>query len=126
MIEFDDGVLVGPDGDDGVTRELKLVDGGPAILLDEIPAPARIKVIGVGGGGCNSVNRMIDAGLSGVEFIAANTVEVTTSGAAAFTLNINGHPHFNAGKKVAVKVDGQSFSVRTADAMRVYRHRKGE
>ena len=34
---------------------------------------ARIKVIGVGGGGGNAVNRMIQAGLEGVEFIAANT-----------------------------------------------------
>jgi cell division protein FtsZ len=34
---------------------------------------AVIKVAGVGGGGSNAVNRMVDAGLSGVEFIAANT-----------------------------------------------------
>ena len=34
---------------------------------------AIIRVIGVGGGGVNAVNRMIDAGLRGVEFIAANT-----------------------------------------------------
>ncbi|GAP14269.1 cell division protein FtsZ [Longilinea arvoryzae] len=34
---------------------------------------ARIKVIGVGGGGCNAVNRMIDEGLSGIEFITVNT-----------------------------------------------------
>src|SRR4051794_2160761 len=34
---------------------------------------AVIKVVGVGGGGTNAVNRMIDAGLSGVEFIATNT-----------------------------------------------------
>lgn len=34
---------------------------------------AVIKVIGVGGGGTNGVNRMIDAGLKGVDFIAANT-----------------------------------------------------
>ena len=34
---------------------------------------AVIKVIGVGGGGGNAVNRMIEAGVSGVEFIAANT-----------------------------------------------------
>jgi cell division protein FtsZ len=35
--------------------------------------PARIKVIGVGGGGGNAVNRMIDAQLRGIEFITANT-----------------------------------------------------
>src|SRR6267154_5188517 len=40
---------------------------------DEIPHGARIKVIGVGGGGGNAVNRMIAARVEGVEFIAANT-----------------------------------------------------
>src|SRR4030088_2548191 len=34
---------------------------------------AKIKVIGVGGGGCNAINRMIDAGVEGVEFVVANT-----------------------------------------------------
>jgi cell division protein FtsZ len=34
---------------------------------------AVIKVVGIGGGGCNAVNRMIDAGLKGVEFVAINT-----------------------------------------------------
>ena len=34
---------------------------------------AVIKVVGVGGGGCNAVNRMIESGLTGVEFIAVNT-----------------------------------------------------
>ena len=34
---------------------------------------AKIKVIGVGGGGCNAVNRMIEVGVGGVEFIVANT-----------------------------------------------------
>ncbi len=34
---------------------------------------ARIKVVGVGGGGCNAVDRMIEEGLQGVEFIAVNT-----------------------------------------------------
>jgi len=34
---------------------------------------ARIKVIGVGGGGGNAVNRMIDANLEGVDFVVANT-----------------------------------------------------
>jgi cell division protein FtsZ len=40
---------------------------------DEVPRGARIKVIGVGGGGGNAVNRMISARVEGVEFIAANT-----------------------------------------------------
>jgi len=34
---------------------------------------ATIKVLGLGGGGCNAINRMIEAGLSGVEFYAINT-----------------------------------------------------
>jgi cell division protein FtsZ len=40
---------------------------------EESPRGARIKVIGVGGGGGNAVNRMIQARMEGVEFIAANT-----------------------------------------------------
>src|SRR5258706_3061147 len=43
-------------------------------IIDEPPITgARIKVIGVGGGGGNAVNRMIDAGIEGIEFIVANT-----------------------------------------------------
>ena len=34
---------------------------------------AVIKVVGVGGGGTNAVNRMVEAGVKGVEFIAVNT-----------------------------------------------------
>jgi cell division protein FtsZ len=34
---------------------------------------AQIKVVGVGGGGCNAVNRMINEGIQGIEFIAVNT-----------------------------------------------------
>ena len=34
---------------------------------------AVIKVVGIGGGGVNAINRMIDAGLQGAEFIAVNT-----------------------------------------------------
>jgi len=44
------------------------------LMFEEgIPPGANIKVIGVGGGGSNAVNRMITAQLQGVEFIAANT-----------------------------------------------------
>jgi cell division protein FtsZ len=40
---------------------------------EEARNDAKIKVIGVGGGGGNAVNRMIDAGVEGIEFIVANT-----------------------------------------------------
>jgi cell division protein FtsZ len=44
------------------------------LTLDtEVRAGARIKVVGVGGGGSNAVNRMVRTGLSGVEFVVANT-----------------------------------------------------
>ncbi len=44
------------------------------LTLDEAArAGAKIKVVGVGGGGSNAVTRMVQAGLSGVEFIVANT-----------------------------------------------------
>jgi cell division protein FtsZ len=57
-----------PDADDRrVERPLRL-------HLDEGEGPAaRIKVIGIGGGGSNAVNRMVGTGLDGVEFIVANT-----------------------------------------------------
>ena len=40
---------------------------------EEFKNDARIKVIGVGGGGNNAVNRMIDSGMEHIEFIVANT-----------------------------------------------------
>jgi cell division protein FtsZ len=42
---------------------------------EDLRPSARIKVVGVGGGGCNAVNRMIEAGVEGVEFAAINTDE---------------------------------------------------
>ncbi len=49
-------------------------DSSIRISFNEEPLnDAKIKVIGVGGGGGNAVNRMIDAGVEGIEFIAANT-----------------------------------------------------
>jgi cell division protein FtsZ len=50
---------------------------------------ATIKVIGVGGAGCNAVNTMIDAGLEGVEFIVANTdQQVLDSSKAAVKIQL--------------------------------------
>ncbi len=43
------------------------------MIEDEVTTGARIKVIGVGGGGGNAINTMIASGLTGVEFIAMNT-----------------------------------------------------
>jgi cell division protein FtsZ len=43
------------------------------MAFDESMLGASLKVVGIGGGGCNAVNRMIEAGIEGVEFIAANT-----------------------------------------------------
>jgi cell division protein FtsZ len=49
-------------------------DGTLAVTLnEELNLGAKIKVIGVGGGGGNAVNRMIQAGIKGVEFLVANT-----------------------------------------------------
>jgi cell division protein FtsZ len=48
---------------------------GINIFVDDDPlkVDARIKVIGIGGGGSNAVNRMIEAGIEGIEFLVANT-----------------------------------------------------
>jgi cell division protein FtsZ len=42
-------------------------------MIEEQPRYANLKVIGVGGGGTNAVNRMIEAGIKGVDFICINT-----------------------------------------------------
>ena len=46
---------------------------------------AQIKVIGVGGGGCNAVNRMIDSGMKGIQFMAINTDKQALAGSKAET-----------------------------------------
>ncbi len=58
-----------------VAVELEAPDAGQGLLEfeQERRLQAVIKVIGVGGGGGNALNTMIDAGLAGVEFMAANT-----------------------------------------------------
>ena len=58
-----------------MTPEGRQPDRGLMFTIDEDPpiTGARIKVIGVGGGGGNAVNRMIEAGIEGIEFLVANT-----------------------------------------------------
>ena len=55
--------------------EARKLDRGINIFIDDEPpiTGARIKVIGIGGGGGNAVNRMIEAGIEGIEFLVANT-----------------------------------------------------
>jgi cell division protein FtsZ len=58
-----------------MVEEARKLDRGINIFIDDEPpiTGARIKVIGIGGGGGNAVNRMIDAGIEGIEFLVANT-----------------------------------------------------
>jgi cell division protein FtsZ len=57
-----------------MSDQQKRADGEVRIQFNEDPRTnAKIKVIGVGGGGGNAVNRMICAGVEGVEFVVANT-----------------------------------------------------
>jgi len=60
-------------------------------LEEEGRTGARIKVVGVGGGGGNAVNRMVRAGLDGVEFVVANTdLQALALNAAPHKIQIGG------------------------------------
>jgi cell division protein FtsZ len=75
---------------------IELVDDGtkshmPIELERGDASPAIIKVIGIGGGGCNAINRMIAAGVRGVEYIACNTdLQALRKTSAATKLQIGG------------------------------------
>ncbi len=71
--------------------KIKMNDNNEDIKLafDECMSGASLKVVGIGGGGCNAVNRMIEAGIEGVEFIAANTdVQALRQSRAAIKLQL--------------------------------------
>ena len=71
-------------------ERLSLDEAAPRFCFDEdrLP-PARIKVVGIGGAGGNAVNRMIEARIEGVDFIAANTdVQALRSSMAPIKLQI--------------------------------------
>ena len=53
---------------------------------DELEHFAQIKVIGIGGGGSNAVDRMIEAGVQGVEFITVNTDAQALAGSPVWPL----------------------------------------
>ena len=58
-----------------MTPDTRQPGTGINIFIDDDPplTGARIKVIGIGGGGGNAVNRMIESGIEGIEFLVANT-----------------------------------------------------
>src|SRR5687767_582139 len=71
----------GPDADPAEHLRLR--------LADDSYSGARIKVIGVGGGGGNAVNRMVQAGFDGIEFVVANTdLQALRTNAAPVKLQI--------------------------------------
>jgi len=67
--------------------------------ISHTPIVARIpilKVVGLGGGGCNAINRMIELGLSGVDYIAANTdAQALKSSLAPIKIQLG--PHLTRG-----------------------------
>ncbi|HEY8711797.1 MAG TPA: cell division protein FtsZ [Thermoanaerobaculia bacterium] len=66
-------------------------DSNLKVTIEEGQLTAKIKVVGIGGGGGNAVNRMIQAGIKGVEFIVANTdVQAMRASAAPVKLQIGG------------------------------------
>jgi cell division protein FtsZ len=61
-------------------------------LHEEPNGPAKIKVVGIGGGGGNAINSMIQAHVEGVEFIAANTdLQALSSSLAPVKIQLGGH-----------------------------------
>ncbi len=80
----------------------------------EIDQLAKIKVVGVGGGGNNAVNRMIEQGLQGVEFIVANTdLQVLNSSKAKIKIQL-GNTGLGAGADPEV---GKEAALESKDAI---------
>lgn len=84
---------------------------------DEV-MPVRIKVVGVGGAGCNAVNTMIASGLSRVEFLAANTdVQALGRSQAAFKIQLG--PERTRGLGAGAKPEiGREAAIESKDRIR--------
>ncbi|MSQ76953.1 MAG: cell division protein FtsZ [Nitrospiraceae bacterium] len=80
--------------------------------------PVHIKVIGVGGAGCNAVNTMIHAGLKNVEFISANT-DVQALGRAQTSFKIQLGPERTKGLGAGAKPEvGKESALESRDQIR--------
>jgi len=86
--------------------------GRPVFELEETKDNAKIKVIGLGGGGSNAINRMMEARFTGVEFIVANTdlqalraspAPVKLQLGARLTLGLGAGADPEVGKKAALE-----------------------
>ena len=99
----------------------------PITMVDN-ERQARIKVIGVGGGGGNAINRMIQSGMHGVEFIAINTdAQALETSSADFSLCIGDSVTRGLGAgadpeigRQAVEEDREKVSERLQDADLVF------
>ncbi len=97
-------------------------------FADEFENFAKIKVVGVGGAGGNAINRMIEAGLSGVEFIAINTDSQVLEASRApkriqigkrLTKGLGAGANPDIGRQ-AIEEDGEEVSEMIADADMVF------
>jgi cell division protein FtsZ len=80
--------------------------------------PVRIKVVGVGGAGCNAINTMIGSGLGRVEFIAANT-DVQALGRSMATFKIQLGPEKTRGLGAGAKPEvGRESAMESKDRIR--------
>jgi len=87
-------------------------------IEDRVPQIAKIKIIGVGGGGCNAINTMIASNLEGVEFIAANT-DLQALGSALATTKIQLGAHLTKGLGAGANPDiGRSATLEDAEKIR--------
>ena len=91
-----------------------------SIVFDDSEQPisgATIKVVGIGGGGGNAINRMIEAGIQGVEFLVANTdlqslkasqasVKLQIGEKLTRGLGVGGDPEKGEGFVIAELLDG--------------------
>jgi cell division protein FtsZ len=87
-------------------------------FMDEELMPVRIKVIGVGGAGCNAVNTMITSGLSRVQYVAANT-DVQALGRSQAPYKIQLGPNRTRGLGAGAKPEvGRESALESVDAIR--------
>ncbi len=87
-------------------------------LAEEETSAIRIKVIGVGGAGCNAVNTMISAGLNRVEFVVANTdVQALEKSEAPFKIQLG--PERTRGLGAGARPDvGKEAAIESEDQIR--------